>query len=337
MAVAFDPGSLKTSGSVFQLPIDIETHASNGWAGFAVSKTGTLVYREDILKNVEVVWSDENGKDEIALDSAARITAAVASPDNRKIAVVRDGDVWIYDRQRGVYTRLTQTEQVELYLVWTPDSREIVYARDVPQYDIFKRSADGSGVEQLVITSRRDKSPSSITPDGKMLVYRDDAGSSGADMFIAPVDPADKTAPKVLIAANGNQGWTSVSPDGRWLLYISFESGRQEIYVAAYPIGRGPARQQVSPSGGGHSLWGNDGRSIYYSSSDRITRVKFDSQTGNIGTPEILSRIPRNIDWTIGPDGRFLLQRVAQVGEHRPLKVILNWAVTLQEMSRRTK
>ena len=239
MIVPFDANKLSTSGSPVQLPIEIETHASNGWAGFAVSKTGTLVYREDVLKSVQVVWSDENGNEEPALDSAARISDAVASPDNKKIAVVRDGDVWIYDRQRGVYTRLTQTEQVETRIVWTPDSREVIYARDVPQYNIFKRSADGStGPEELVVTSLRDKHATAVTPDGKSLIYKGD-NVDGSDIFIAPVNTADKTPPKILIQASGNQNEAVISPDGRGSLTHQ-SNRRNEIYLTAYPPDRGP-------------------------------------------------------------------------------------------------
>jgi serine/threonine-protein kinase len=335
MEVPFDAGALKVTGTAVQLPIEIESRASNGWAAFAVSRTGTLVYREDILKNVEVIWSDENGNEEPALDSAARISDAVASPDNKKIAVVRDGDVWIYDRQRGVYTRLTQTEQVETALVWTPDSREVIYSRDVPQYNIFKRSADGSTPEELVVTSPRDKHADAVTPDGKWLIYQGD-NVEGSDIFIAPVSTADKTPPKILIQASG-KGEAVLSPDGRWLAYTSTESGRSEIYLAAYPLDRGPVRQQVSTSGGIRAQWARDGRAIYYYSPGGILRVKVDPTTGNIGKAELVTKVRPALGWSIGPDGRFLISKIAKGGEHRSLKVILNWAQSLDDLSRRTK
>ena len=107
----------------------------------------------------------------MAVDSSGRFTGASVAPDGRKVAVVRDGDVWIYDLQRKVFSRLTQTEQLEANLTWSPDSREVFYVRDVPQYDIFKRSADGSRPEERVITSANDKIPESISPDGKVLLF----------------------------------------------------------------------------------------------------------------------------------------------------------------------
>jgi eukaryotic-like serine/threonine-protein kinase len=336
MTVPFDANKLSTSGTPVQLPVEIETHASNGWAGFAISKTGTLVYREDVMKRVEAVWSDENGNEEPALDSAARVSDVVASPDNRKIGVVRDGDVWIYDRQRGVYTRLTQTEQVETRIVWTPDSKEVLYSRDVPQYNIFKRAADGSTPEELLVTSPRDKHPDAVTPDGKLVIYDGD-NVDGSDIFIAPVDIADKTPPRLLIQGAGNQSEAALSPDGRWLTYTSAESGRTEVYLTSYPLDRGPARQQVSISGGDRSQWARDGHAIYYYSSSGILRVKIDPVTGNIGKAEPVTKVRPALGWSIAPDGRFLIRRIPKGGEHRSLKVILNWASTLNDLSRAPK
>jgi eukaryotic-like serine/threonine-protein kinase len=333
MAVPFNITNLSTSGSPVQLPIEVETHTSNGWAGFAVSKTGTLVYREDVLKNVEVVSSDENGNEEPALDSAARISAAVVSPDNKKIAVVRDGDLWVFDRQRGIYTRLTQTDQVENRPIWTPDSREVIYSREVPQFNLFKRAADASTPEELLVNSARDKHANAVTVDGKLLIYEGDA-AHGSNLFLVPVNTADKTPPKALIEASGSQSQASMSPDGRWLAYTSTESGRNEIYLSANPPDRGPARQQVSSSGGSSAQWSRDGRAIYYQSAGGILKVGIDPVSGHIGKAELVSKIHPALGWSVGPDGRFLISKIAKGGEHRSIKVILNWASTLNDISR---
>jgi Periplasmic component of the Tol biopolymer transport system len=332
MQVPFDAGSLKASGTAVPLPIEIESKASNGWAAFVVSSNGTLVYREDVLKNVALVWSDENGNEEMALDSTARITSAAVSPDNKELAIVRDGDVWIYNRQRGVYTRLTSTEQVETSLVWSPDSKYVLYSRDVPQYDLFKRQADGSGTEQLVVTSKNDKHASAITPDGKSVIYVE-AQPGGDDIFIAPFDPADKTAPVPVIQAAGNQEDAILSPDGHWLTYLSTESGRNEAYVMPYPADRMHARQQISTSGANSTAWGRDGRTIYFSSGQQIFKAKFDPQTMNIDKAQPLTKVRSNYGWDIAPDGRFILLNIAG-GGHRSLKVVLNWASTLDNISR---
>ncbi len=329
MAVPFDARRLKVAGSPVALPIDVEVRAANGWAGFAVSPTGTLVYREDVLRNVEAVWADASGNEEPALDSAARITAAIASPDNKVIAVVRDGDVWIYNRQRRVYSRLTRTEQVEQGLVWTPDSREIIYSRDVPQYEVFKRSADGSTPEQRIVTSPRDKTAWAVTPDGKFVLYSDEA-EGGTDIFATPLDPSDKTPPRRLISAIGTQSEAQISPNGRWLSYSSTESGRPEVYLTAFPVVAGSVPQQVTSAGGGEARWDRDGRFLTFVTGGQFVRTAVDPATGQIGGSTTLSRIRPNLAWSVGGDGRFLLLRLGGGTDRRSLKVILNWTATLK-------
>lgn len=185
--VAFDPGSLRVSGSAVSLPLDVDIYPSNGWAGFAAAPNGTLAYRTDAFKNIVLTWSDEDGNEEAAVDSSGRFRDASPSPDGKRIAVVRDGDVWVYDTQRALFSRLTSSEQMERSLTWSPDSREVFYIRDVPQYDIFKRAVDGSRAEELVATSPSDKWVMSISPDGRTLLYQSDIGGNNDIFATSPI------------------------------------------------------------------------------------------------------------------------------------------------------
>jgi Tol biopolymer transport system component len=327
MSVPFDLSALRTRGAATPLALEVEINPPNGWAGFAVSPNGTLIYLNDAYKHVQLAWYDEGGNDEAAIDSAARYTTAVPSPDNRKIATVRDGDIWIYDRQRKVFSRLTRTEQRETNLIWSPDSRELYYSRDVPQYDIFKRAADGSAPEQLVVTSPNDKSPNAVSPDGQTVVFSESIGAD--DLFTIPVASTTDPSRRLLISAAGVQRGASFSPDGLWLVYQSSESGRSEVYLSPYPIDRGPSRQQLSDKGGDSPKWGPDGRTVYFSSAGRIHRIRVNPRTGEIGTAELLTRVPAVLGWEMGPDGRILGGRLAKGTERRSINVILNWASSL--------
>jgi len=331
MTVPFDAGSLKTKGSAVPLDLDVEINPPSGWAAFAIAPNGTLVYRKDELKSVSITWADEGGNEEAAVDSSARYTGIEASPDRKKLAVVRDGDVWIYDRQRKLFSRLTQTEQREVNLFWTPDSREVVYARDEPQYDVFKRSADGSRAEERVSTSPNDKTPRQVSPDGRLLIYDEDAGGGNAqDVFVVSPNPSQPMEKRMVVGGPGNQTEARFSPDGKWIVYSSDESGRKEIFVAPYPADRGPSRQQVSSGGGFTPHFSADGRTIYYGWNARIIKAAFNPGTGDIGTPETLTKIQPVLDWTTAPDGRFLVLRVSKAAERRSVKVVLNWAAALE-------
>jgi eukaryotic-like serine/threonine-protein kinase len=333
-SVPFDPGNLRVSGSPVSLPLDVETVVPNGWAAFAVAPNGTLAYRTEPFRNVVLTWSDENGNEEPAVDSSGRYTSFSPSPDGKKIALVRDGDVWVYDRQRSLFTRLTDTEQIEQALTWSPDSREVLYVRDVPQYDIFKRAADGSRPEELVVTSSNDKGGMTISPDGRTLLYWEDVGGHN-DIYASSPNPGDHARPTRIISVSGSQARESFSPDGQWITYTSDESGRSEIYLAPYPVNRGPARQQVSVGGGDGSEWSPDGRAIYYGLDNRIWRVRVNPQTGDIGKPELLTKIQPMLGWALARDGRLLISRVGKSSERHSIKVILNWARTLADTTGR--
>jgi serine/threonine-protein kinase len=330
MTVGFDLASLHTSGSPQSTSLDVETRVPNGWAGFVVASNGTLAYRTEPLRNIQLMWSDANGNEEPAIDSAARYTGSRPSPDLKKIAVIRDGDVWIYDRQRTLFTRLTDTEQMESDLLWSPDSRYIYYNRDVPQYDIFRRAVDGSTTEERVVTSSSDKDPASISPDGRTLVYWSDINGDN-DIFTTSANPQDHASSTMIIGGPGRQANAEFSPDGSWLIYTSNESGRPEIYLAPYPINRGPARQQISIGGGEGADWSADGRSIFYNQSSRLFRVRVNPQAGEIGKPELLSKLQTTLGWDAARDGRFLIARTAKASERHSIKVILNWPATLRD------
>ncbi|HEU4880269.1 MAG TPA: hypothetical protein VFT21_12485, partial [Gemmatimonadaceae bacterium] len=327
MSVPFDLGSFRVAGSVVPVPLDVETNEPNGWAAYAIAPNGTIVYRTDALKSVRLTWSDESGNEQAAIDSTGRFLDGVPSPDGRKIGVVLDGDVWVFDPQRHLFTRLTATEQRERNLVWSRDGRELYYARDVPQYDVFKRAADGSGPETVVLTSANDKDPSSISPDGRTLLYNED-GAAGGDIHALPLDGHSTSGP-VVVGGRANQDKARFSPDGQWIVYISNESGRSEAYLSPYPVNRGPSRQQVSTGGAEYAMWGRDSRSVYYSWNGKLRKVQVDPRTGDIGKPETLNRIAPVLGWEIAPDGRFLIARLSAEAERHSLKVILNWTSTL--------
>lgn len=286
------------------------------------------------MDRVVLKWVDEGGTETAAFDSAGRITDLAPSPDGRKIGLVRDGDVWTLDRQRGLLTRLTNTQQDEGDILWTPDSRELIYIRDVPQFDVFKRTADASRPEEVVLTSANDKSPSSVSPDGKNLLYDEDSSGS-SDVYMAPRNPAERRAPVRIVGGPRGEQDAVFSPDGIWIAYSSRESGREEVYLVPFPVDRGPARQQLSLDGGSGPSWGPDGRTVYYQGPGGITRVRINLRTAEIGRPEPLTRIGSVLNWDIAPDGRFLVSRSAEGSASRSIKVVLNWTSTLSSTNER--
>ena len=329
LAVPFDAGNLRTTGTPVPLPLSITVLTQNGWAGFAVSRNGTLAYLHDPMAPTELSWIDEGGIEEPAGLEPGQYLQAVPSPDGKKIALIRDRDVWIYDRARRVYTRLTRTEQVEGELVWTPDSRSVFYTRDVPVFDIFKRDADGASPEVAAVKSPTDKAPTSISPDGRTLLFDHDDVDDGIDA----VDLTGTTTgvPRKIIQAEGDQSSGKYSPDGLWIAYESSESGRSEVYLLPSTPRSGVSRQQLSTNGGAGPQWGADGRTVYFSVGGRIQRVRVNPRTGEIGEPEALTKLPDLTFWRVGPDGRFLVGKPAKGSEQPSVKVVTNWTAMLPQ------
>ncbi len=328
MSVPFDAKSLKVSGSPSASALDIETNPPNGWGGFAVASNGTIAYRTDALKSVELSWADEGGNEIAAIDSAGRYTEAVPSPDGSKVALVRDGEVWVYDIRRKLFSRLTRSEQLEENIVWMPDSKSVFYSRDVPQFDVFHRVADGSRPEEIVMTSGYDKEASSVSPDGSTLLYRTDPEGDG-DVYAYDLGQPAGGKPRKIIGGAGTQSDAQFSPDGQWIAYTSDESGRIEVYLVPYPTDRGPARLQLSDGGGQSPKWGADGRTVYFGWAGRIQRTRINPRTGESERAEILSRIQPTLGWTTASPGRFLIARIAKDAERHSIKVVLNWTTTL--------
>jgi Tol biopolymer transport system component len=330
MRVPFDPARLKVNGSPVATGLDVQTNPTNGSAGFSVAPNGTLAYLRGGSNLVDLVRIDARGSEEPALDSASRITTALESPDGRRIAVVRDGDVWVFDRQRKLFTRLTRSEQREQDLVWTPDSRSVLYQRDVPQFDIFKRAVDASRPEELILTSSVDKAPLSISPDGRILLYSfQSKPSDNEDIWAASLDQSNQKAPDLVLGGVGRQANAAFSPDGKWIAYTSDESGRSEVYVVAYPSSGVASRLQLSVSGGYTPRWTRNGRTIYYSWADRLFRVSVNPPAETVGTPELLPRIERMRGWTLGADDRPLVGRTPEGVASQSVNVVLNWASSL--------
>jgi serine/threonine protein kinase len=327
LSVPFDASSLKVTGTETAVPLEIDIDPPNGWAGFDVAQNGTLVYLTDAAKGVQLTWSNANGDEESAVDSVGRYAFAVPSPDGKKIAVVKDGDLWIMDRARKLGLRLTRTEQREIAPVWTPDSRTILYSRDVPQYEIFENAIDGSGQERLLVSSPNDKHPRAVTPDGKTLIYQESSMQGNDVLETSMANP--NAGRHVLLGGFGNQEQPSLSPDAQWLTYTSNETGRDEIYISPYPVNRGPARQQVSDNGGDDPAWAPDGKSIYYLLAGQMRRVGFNPASGDLGAQETLKRVPPVTDWRMGPDGRFLVMRESEGAKRHSVKILFNWIKTL--------
>jgi len=337
-AVRFDAKSLKTIGEAIPIVEDLYWSLTNGLAGFDVSDNGTLVYVRGSEANVtrQVVWSDRSGRITPALPEPGSWSEPRVSPDGRWIALTRtdpDQQVWLYDNARRVLSQFTRyTDGVAFGPVWTPDSRALIFAREVPQYDIHRQRIDAQADEQLVST-RFDKVPASVSADGRRVLYYEVV--SGTRLTLVDLT----TGATRQIGDGTADGYTAdFSPDGRWIVYDEFDIGGSVNTYVRLANGEG-GRRQVSASGGDQPRFARNGREITYRKGDAMYAVSFDQRSGEIGTPALLFRVPdggrlnggRTFGYDVTPDGeRFLLIRPVDRPGAAPNVVITNWTDELR-------
>jgi Tol biopolymer transport system component len=205
------------------------------------------------------------------------------SPDERQLAVeIRssgEGDIWLYDLERKSETRFAFGPLRQGEAAWSPDGREIAFQEAGARAAVTK-PADGSQAPRLLIHGTLAR----VTPDGQHVVYCKNGVNGSSDIWYASIGGADSMA---VVAGPGIETWPMPSPDGRYLLYNSDESGKFEVYLRQFP--RGEGRWQVSTNGGGRPLWSRKGDHIYYTGGDLFYEVPVDlASSVRLGTPHVL-------------------------------------------------
>jgi Tol biopolymer transport system component len=190
-----------------------------------------------------------------------------------------------FDLDRGTRRRLT-FESSNALPVWTPDARRIAFAssRD-GGWNLYWRAADGSGEATRLLASENELWPHSFSPDGKVLAYWEIDAETARNIWILPLEGDPTPIPFLLTPYNERA--PVFSPDGRWISYISDESGRDEVYIRPYP---GPGAQTtVSTRGGVEPIWAPDGRRLFYRDANSMMVVSVETRNGiSVSKPTVL-------------------------------------------------
>jgi serine/threonine-protein kinase len=241
-------------------------------------------------------------------------------------------------------TRLTFDKKDNDYSLWTPDGKRIVYfsTREGVFGGAYWKAADGTGVDEK-LASALDRSflPWSLSNDGKTLVMEEYVGGK---YDIGMLSMEGDRANKPLLQEKYNGVLPQISPDGRWMAYMSNESGQYEVYVRPFPdVNKG--RWQVSTGGGAAPLWSPNCRELFYLSRDSGMAVAVQTEpTFSLGTPKTLFRLTyigsspgSGTPWDISPDGkRFLMMKepgspASAGGAPLKINIVLNWFEELKQ------
>ncbi|MEO5925130.1 MAG: protein kinase [Bryobacteraceae bacterium] len=347
MAQAFDSQSFKLSGEAVPIAEHVERFPDLvRFGAFSVSSSGVLAYQAGDGGAVkQLTWFDRDGKSAETVGEPRNFFDIELAPDGKRVAVsAPDGlgnyDLWMHDLSRNLATRFTVDPGGEYWVVWSADSKNVIFnSTRKGHYDLYRKSADGSGAEELLYADDTEKVPVSLSPDGKFLLYftGGEAKHYMGQLALTPERPGGPL--KGILRETGfNEQYPRFSPDGNWVAYDSDESGRSETYVA--PFSRLTQKQQISKNGGGYPRWRRDGKAIFYVAAGgqlREVDVRVNAEAMELGEEHV---IPAQIgaggySYDVSADGQRILVAVpAQSGRAAPVTLVQNWPAALTRLSK---
>lgn len=343
LARAFDLGALELNGDSLSIAEGLAFNPDDGNAAFSISSNGLLLYRSRLSGATQLTWVDRAGRQLGPLGPQGEYLNPTLSPDGTRVAVDRtvsgNRDVWLIETARGIASRLTFDPGPDFEPVWSPDGGRLMFASIRQGAAGLYQKVTSGGDDELLFKPTSAGALFDVSGDGQFLVYQ---LSSPVDLWVLPLGGDRKPFP-FLETQVFQETHAQVSPDGRWLTYVSNESGSDEIYVDRFPT-RG-AKQQVSAGGGVQPRWRRDGKELYYLAPGlKLTTVPVSGNDAlTFGSPAELftaavfgglDRAPRfRHQYDVTPDGqRFLINVSATTGTAAsPVTVLVNWTAALNK------
>jgi serine/threonine protein kinase len=341
LAQKFDPRKLMLRGDAVPITEDLGFNPPTGYAAFACSNEGTLLYRGGAVPSFnQLVLIDRSGKVLQKLTPAnASVGEPALSPDGRRVAytaydpAAKRTDVWVVDLARGTTTRLTFEHGDSANPRWSPDGTRIAYTFQTTAQDgaIMQRLASGAGAP-VAITGGKQVALTDWSRDGRFVLF-DELGDR------RDVVSFEIATGRRMTVAGGPFGQFEgrLSPDGHWFAYVSNESGRPEVFVQAFPPTGG--KWQISTAGGIQPVWNRDGKELdYLDFTGKLIAVSIASDDAHFeaGLPAPLFQAPfaGAVDqfghYDVTRDGEhFIFDPEARAKEPTPITVVLNWTSEL--------
>ena len=341
-AVGFDLGRLKVTTGPMPVIDDVVP------GSFTMSASGSVLYATTTggAAPSELMWVARDGS-AVPLDSAWRadFQYPALSPDGKTLALsVRDATTQLWIRRAdGTRQKLTEEGTANWRPAWTADGRSIVFSSNrrggtSDAFDLYETPADGSVPARLLLHHTYGVWEGQISPDGRWLVIRTDEQGGIGHIRARRLDGDTALVPLVVDSTLSLQ--IALSPDGRWLAYSGWGTGRSEVYVASFP-GVTPIRQ-LSHDGGAEPRWAHSGRELFYKSGTRFMAVSVrPGPTLTIGSPQELFsaagyRTARNRqEYDVAPDDRRFVMIRNQPGGASALVYVENWFSELKAKVKR--
>jgi Tol biopolymer transport system component len=344
VAQRFSAGSLKLQGEPVPIAEQVTTDPV-GAADFSLSENGTLAYSTRRAQVGQLFQLDRVGRHTANYRTPGGIMNLALSPDGRRIAIrvldanTRSRDIWLLDIDRDITSRFTFDPRNENYPVWSPTGDRVAYYAEAPtngEPGIYMKNSSGAGQAQMVASLSAESRPACWSADGAQIIYEVDDPARARDVLV--VGTVGGEAPRPVLQTKFDEHDARLSPDGRWLAYVSNESGRDEVYVQTYPEPTG--KWQASTSGGSYPEWRGDGSEMYYVASDQQL-MAVPIQT----TPNFMAGLPRGLfnarvlfpgaassAYAVSKDGSTFYIIEPAGGASLPVtNVVLNWPEALKQ------
>jgi len=335
-AYSFNAASGVVQGEPVVIAQGFAGAAANGV--FATSDTGVLAYRAGTEQRRQLVWVNRQGAVLRALGEPE--TDFIASPelsaDEQSVVVflqrAGDNDIWLIELARNLARRITDGPPADGHPLWDPDGQHVVFNSQRFGRSGPARQAVSGGKAEPLFANGESGQALSWTRDRQYILMRRNSAKSDPDL----VAVATSGEPREVVVAQSQYDETEgqFSPDGRWVAFVSNESGRAEVFVQSFPEGR--ARTQVSTAGGTQVRWSGDGKEIFYVAPDgRMMGVSiaFGGASADVKLPVTLFQthlatgtnvLGSKPQYVVSRDGRFLLNTAVESAP-APIVMSVNW------------
>ena len=336
MAQPFDVARLSVTGDPVRVADEVSPISGFGDHMFSTSHEGGLVYLSGGGSTLtQLRWVDRAGADLGTVGEPGDYSNALLSPDETRIAVERDEDIWILDLSRGTEQQFTFDPAIDTAPVWAPGGERIVFTsfREGRPGDLYVKDAAGARPERLLLETDASKRAVDWSTNGEFVSYTASTQSAFGALWLLPM--LGDREPTSFLQTPFVESAGVLSPDGRWMAYRSDESGEFQVYVQRVPPSG--AQRLISTDGGFSPRWRGDGRELYYVSVEGAlmsVEIELGGDTVDVGTArQLFSRpglLPRRFD--VAADGqRFLVNTLVEGALSTPITWVLNWTAELDQ------
>ncbi|MGE0555757.1 MAG: protein kinase [Gemmatimonadales bacterium] len=339
-AAPMDPANGKVAGTPRLILRQVQVDGVNGSLQFAVSASGTLVYQRSDDDSGGLSWVGRDGTVSPVDTSLHGFFSSMSlSPSGDAVALTRsDASLWIKRLPDGALTKLSPEFRDGNRPVWTPDGKSVAFlaSRNSLQ-GAWVRRADGSDQARPAVPEGLEFDEILYAPDGRNILLRSRGAGPGSRYFLV-FEPGIDTAARTLLRAPADQYAMALSPDGRWLAYVSEESGAPEVYVRPFP-NVDSARIAISIGGGVEPLWARDGSELFFRSlRGGVLAVPVRTRPTFSVRPPVLLFTSNALAtgqyyraWDVDAAGRFLIMANGS-GDATQLEIVFNWVQELERM-----